>query len=80
MYRYTYYRLVEKVDKEIGKIIDAIDKNDLWKNTVVIFSSDHGDGIGAHLVVVGKSGSMADFSFLKKKWQNSLDLLTEKVA
>ncbi|EJW89348.1 choline sulfatase [gut metagenome] len=48
MYRYTYYRLVEKVDQEIGKIIDAIDQNDLWKNTVVIFSSDHGDGIGAH--------------------------------
>ena len=48
MYRYTYYRLVEKVAREIGKIIDAIDKNNLWKNTVVIFSSDLGDGIGAH--------------------------------
>ncbi len=48
MYRYTYYRLVEKVDSEIGKIVDAIDKNNLWKNTIVIFSSDHGDGIGAH--------------------------------
>lgn len=48
MYRNAYYRLVEKVDQEIGKIIDAIDKNNLWENTVVIFSSDHGDGIGAH--------------------------------
>ncbi len=48
MYRNAYYRLVEKVDQEIGKIIDAIDKNNLWENTVIIFSSDHGDGIGAH--------------------------------
>ncbi len=47
-YRYTYYRLVEKVDAEIGKIIDAIDANNLWSNTVVIFASDHGDGVGAH--------------------------------
>lgn len=47
-YRYTYYKLVEKVDQEIGKILDAIDRNHLWKNTIVIFSSDHGDGNGAH--------------------------------
>ena len=47
-YRYTYYRLVEKVDAEIGKIVDAIDKYNLWENTIVIFSSDHGDGVGAH--------------------------------
>lgn len=47
-YRYAYFRLVEKVDKEIGKIVDAIDRYNLWSNTVVIFSSDHGDGAGAH--------------------------------
>lgn len=47
-YRSLYFRLVEKVDAEIGKIVDAIDKQDLWKNTVIIFTSDHGDGMGAH--------------------------------
>ena len=47
-YRNAYFRLVEHVDAEIGKIIAAIDANNLWSNTVVIFTSDHGDGMGAH--------------------------------
>lgn len=47
-YRYAYYRLIETVDAEIGKILDELDKQKLWKNTVVIFTSDHGDGGGAH--------------------------------
>ena len=47
-YRYTYYRLVEKVDTEIGSILDALDTEGLTAQTLVIFSSDHGDGLGAH--------------------------------
>ena len=47
-YRNAYYRLTEAVDAEIGKIIAEIDRQKLWKNTVVIFTSDHGDGNGAH--------------------------------
>ena len=47
-YRYAYYRLVEAVDAEIGKIVDEMDRQDLWENTVIIFTSDHGDGCGAH--------------------------------
>lgn len=47
-YRNTYFRLVEHVDTEIGKIVDEIDRQNLWDNTVVIFTSDHGDGQGAH--------------------------------
>ena len=47
-YRNAYFRLVEHVDAEIGKIIDAIDRNQLWENSVIIFTSDHGDGMGAH--------------------------------
>ena len=46
--RFAYYRLCEAVDAEIGKIVDEIDRQNLWKDTVVIFASDHGDGHGAH--------------------------------
>jgi arylsulfatase A-like enzyme len=48
MYRDTYYRLVESVDKQIGEIISTLEKNNLMNNTIIIFSSDHGDGTGAH--------------------------------
>lgn len=47
-YRYAYYRLVEAVDAEIGKILDEIDRQGLWENSVIVFTSDHGDGCGAH--------------------------------
>ena len=47
-YRNTYYRLVEHVDGEIGKILDDLSRQGFDKNTIVIFSSDHGDGTGAH--------------------------------
>lgn len=47
-YRNAYYRLVEAVDTEIGKILDELDRQGLWDETVVIFTSDHGDGAGAH--------------------------------
>ncbi len=47
-YRYAYYRLVEAVDAEIGKLLDEIDRQGLWDNTVIIFTSDHGDGNASH--------------------------------
>jgi len=47
-YRWAYYRMVELVDEELGKILAALRNAGLEKNTVIIFTSDHGDGIGAH--------------------------------
>jgi len=46
--RWAYFRLVEKVDREIGKVLDGLKAHGLDGNTVAIFSSDHGDGHGAH--------------------------------
>jgi choline-sulfatase len=47
-YRWAYYRMVELADKEVGKILSTLKKLRLESNTVIIFTSDHGDGIGAH--------------------------------
>ena len=47
-YRNCYFRLIEHVDREIGKIVSEIDRQNLWDNTIVVFTSDHGDGQGAH--------------------------------
>ena len=47
-YRWAYYRMVELADKEVGKILSTLRKEGLEENTVIIFTSDHGDGIGTH--------------------------------
>lgn len=36
------------VDREFAKITDELDRQGLWDNTVVIFTSDHGEMNGAH--------------------------------
>ena len=46
--RWGYYRMVEKVDGEIAKVLDALRKAGNEDDTVVVFTSDHGDCTGAH--------------------------------
>jgi arylsulfatase A-like enzyme len=36
------------VDAEFNKILNALDRLGLWENTIVIFTSDHGEMNGAH--------------------------------
>ena len=43
---YDYYRMVEKVDADVGRMMDAVDDRD--DDTIIIFTSDHGEGIGRH--------------------------------
>jgi len=47
-YLNAYYRLTEMVDAEIGKVISALKENGYWANSVIVFTSDHGDGAAAH--------------------------------
>ncbi|GGK48044.1 MULTISPECIES: sulfatase family protein [Flavobacteriaceae] len=88
-YRYAYYQLVEKVDAEIGKILNAIDALNLRKNTVIIFTSDHGDGNASHQwnqktaliqesikvpFIVSYKGNIKKNSYSKVPISNGLDL------
>jgi arylsulfatase len=36
------------VDHEFGRVLDALDRLGLWRHTVVVFTSDHGEMNGAH--------------------------------
>ncbi|KAG7354075.1 sulfatase [Nitzschia inconspicua] len=41
-----YYALIEEVDAKIGEILNALDS--ATKDTLIIFTSDHGEMLGAH--------------------------------
>jgi len=38
----TYAAMVTRLDKEVGRVLKALDELGLDKNTIVVFSSDHG--------------------------------------
>ncbi|GJM28832.1 MAG: sulfatase [Cyclobacteriaceae bacterium] len=47
-HRWAYCRLTERVDGQIQMILDALKQSGNENNTLVLFSSDHGDMDGAH--------------------------------
>jgi arylsulfatase A-like enzyme len=47
-YRRLYYSLNLTADRNVKRILDALDDTDLADNTIVVFTSDHGDYVGAH--------------------------------
>ncbi len=47
-YRRLYYYLHKLVDAAIGRVIESLHDNGLAEDTIVVFTSDHGDLLGAH--------------------------------
>ena len=43
-----YYGMISFMDREIGRILDALDARGLTDNTLVVFATDHGHFLGAH--------------------------------
>ena len=50
-YRWSYYRHIEHLDAEIGRILTALERRRLIKDTMIVLTSDHGEGMGHHQMV-----------------------------
>ncbi len=48
LHRWAYCRLTEMVDAKIGQVLNALQEAGLEDNTLIIFTSDHGDMDAAH--------------------------------
>ncbi len=47
-YRWAYFRMIEMVDGHIGRVMRALRESGQYDNTLIVFTSDHGDCQGAH--------------------------------
>lgn len=50
--RHGYHTSVAFLDHQIGRVLDALDRMGLSENTLVIFTSDHGDMLGDRRLLV----------------------------
>jgi arylsulfatase A-like enzyme len=62
-YRRLYYHLHALVDAAIMRVLDALAASGCEDDTIVVFTSDHGDLLGAH-------------GGLQQKWHNAFDECT----
>jgi choline-sulfatase len=44
--RHGYYASISYIDHKVGQLVDSLKKTGQWENTIVIFTSDHGDMMG----------------------------------
>ncbi len=50
--RRGYFASIALLDDEVGRVLDTLDRTGLSRNTLVIFTSDHGDMLGDHGLLV----------------------------
>ncbi|MFC2126431.1 sulfatase-like hydrolase/transferase [Bacteroidota bacterium] len=43
-----YYGLISQLDDQVGRLLNTLKKLEMYDNTIIIFTSDHGLGMGSH--------------------------------
>ncbi|KAJ4109689.1 hypothetical protein NW768_012125 [Fusarium equiseti] len=44
----TYYGMITRLDDQFGRVLNKVDELGLWKDTVTMFFTDHGEYLGDH--------------------------------
>ncbi len=44
--RGVYYGMITNVDHQIGRLMGALMKHGLWDNTLIVYTTDHGEHLG----------------------------------
>lgn len=44
----AYYAMISEVDAQIGRLLDALEAEELLENTVIVFAGDNGLAVGQH--------------------------------
>ncbi len=66
----VYAAMIDRMDQNIGRIIDKIKAEWKWENTLFMFMSDNGASSEVVNIGEGPIGSMTRWSSLKKDWAN----------
>ena len=48
----AYYAMIKLIDDQVGRILAALDESGQRENTIVIFTSDHGETLGDHGLIL----------------------------
>ena len=50
-YIWSYHRMVEEVDAEIGRVVQALEDSGQMDDTIIVMTADHGEGRARHKMV-----------------------------
>jgi arylsulfatase A-like enzyme len=68
----VYAAMIDRLDQDIGKVVEKLKETGRWKNTLVLFVSDN--GASAEVVYIeddyGETGTMTRWSSLEGRWAN----------
>jgi len=53
----AYWAVVTFLDAEVGRILEALKQAGLYDNTIIVFTSDHGDMLGGHGLATKGAGT-----------------------